>query len=533
MPIPPKQKITLSFSGCGFLAIYHVGVASCFREFEEQFEIERIAGASAGAIGGAVHLSGCCLGKATTDVVQLAAAARASPVGPLSPRFNIVRSLRAGLRKTLPDDAHLLCSGRLSVSLTRCSDGKNLMVSHFGSKEELIEVLLCSSFIPLYSGLVPPYYKDGRYWDGGISNNLPVFDPSTVTVSPFSGESDICPSDKSAQSFMEMSFGNQNFRINSTNAYRLTRAFFPPHPDHLKEICEEGYRDALRYIKNTLLHCRLPDSLVFSEPQTPLLSPTEEREVEEIGVPIVSVRSEERAVRRRINLERINALLEKYSSDNPNLPITVIEALRGARRSTPHPVVQILSYAALPWILPLEFAYSTCIRLIELTPMPRNMELQYYIEVFSSIAQRVVAKILSRHGGSAWVQCNCKVETVSGNRCVLHGKAVINQSHSLTFAFAIVEESPPICLSSSSASSFGSGNSTLPFSFQLPAVEPAKSAHAVAETAVLISDIRWEDGAADMLAYEESCDIVERFEREISDYFQAQIPRQSIGTTPF
>ena len=59
----PKKKITLSFSGCGFLGIYHVGVASCFRQFEEYFDIEHLAGASAGAIAAACYLCKCCLGN--------------------------------------------------------------------------------------------------------------------------------------------------------------------------------------------------------------------------------------------------------------------------------------------------------------------------------------------------------------------------------------------------------------------------------------------------------------------------------------
>lgn len=37
--------------------------------------------------------------------------------------------------------------------------------------------------------------------DGAFSDNLLVLDQNTVTVSPFCGESDICPRDESAQLF--------------------------------------------------------------------------------------------------------------------------------------------------------------------------------------------------------------------------------------------------------------------------------------------------------------------------------------------
>ena len=35
------------------------------------------------------------------------------------------------------------------------------------------------------------------YIDGGPSNNLPVLDKQTITVSPLAGNSDICPKDDS------------------------------------------------------------------------------------------------------------------------------------------------------------------------------------------------------------------------------------------------------------------------------------------------------------------------------------------------
>lgn len=37
--------------------------------------------------------------------------------------------------------------------------------------------------------------------DGAFSDNLPTLDENTVTVSPFAGETDICPRDDSAQMF--------------------------------------------------------------------------------------------------------------------------------------------------------------------------------------------------------------------------------------------------------------------------------------------------------------------------------------------
>lgn len=47
--------MNLSFAGCGFLGIYHVGVACCFRKYAPHLLLDKISGASAGAI------AACCL----------------------------------------------------------------------------------------------------------------------------------------------------------------------------------------------------------------------------------------------------------------------------------------------------------------------------------------------------------------------------------------------------------------------------------------------------------------------------------------
>lgn len=66
--------------------------------------------------------------------------ARKRFLGPLHPSFNLVKTIRGCLLKILPADSHEHTSGRLGISLTRVSDGKNVIIHHFSSKEELIQV---------------------------------------------------------------------------------------------------------------------------------------------------------------------------------------------------------------------------------------------------------------------------------------------------------------------------------------------------------------------------------------------------------
>lgn len=72
--------------------------------------------------------------------MSMAQSARSHPLGPLHPLFNLLQMVKDSLLTSLPDDAHILVSWRLCVSLTRVPDGKNFPVSEFCSRDELVEV---------------------------------------------------------------------------------------------------------------------------------------------------------------------------------------------------------------------------------------------------------------------------------------------------------------------------------------------------------------------------------------------------------
>ncbi|VDO99348.1 unnamed protein product [Soboliphyme baturini] len=282
--------MNISFSGCGFLGIYHIGVASAIKEYAPDI-CGKLCGASAGAIAASALLCDClgksrhnillyyccfqmlgqavtyvchgselisvlfipffnfcCLDHVSSRFLSVAIEARSRALGPLHPSFDLVKIVRDGLTKGLPENAHKLATGRLFVSLTRLSDGANVLASEFDTKEELIEAIICSMFIPLYSGAIPPCYKGTHFIDGGWSNNLPVLDENTVTVSPFSGEADICPLDSDSSFLMSFDIKNTNIRFTCENFHRLSVALLPPHPEVLSKMCRQGFQDALRFL---------------------------------------------------------------------------------------------------------------------------------------------------------------------------------------------------------------------------------------------------------------------------------------------
>uniref|UniRef100_A0A1B0BPB1 triacylglycerol lipase n=1 Tax=Glossina palpalis gambiensis TaxID=67801 RepID=A0A1B0BPB1_9MUSC len=196
------------------------------------------------------------VGSMTSDFFRVVNEARRHSLGPFSPSFNIQTCLFEGLQKHLPEDANKRVSGRLHISMTRVYDGKNVIVSEFNSRDELLQALLCACFIPGFSGILPPRFRGVRYMDGAFSDNLPILDENTITVSPFCGESDICPRDQSSQLF-HLNWANTSIEISRQNINRFVRILFPPRPEFLSKFCQQGFDDALQFLhRNNLINCR-------------------------------------------------------------------------------------------------------------------------------------------------------------------------------------------------------------------------------------------------------------------------------------
>ncbi|XP_034089205.1 patatin-like phospholipase domain-containing protein 2 isoform X1 [Gymnodraco acuticeps] len=245
------EEWNISFAGCGFRSVYYLGALSCFLQNVPRLVhgASRICGASSGCLVAAALTVGIPIEQFCADVLSVAREARRHTLGVFHPSFSLLRTVRASLLEKLPADAHLKASGRLCVSLTRLTDGRNVLVSEFNSREELIQVLMCSCFFPVYCGFTPPSYRGVYYMDGALSNNMPLFERrNTITVAPFSGESDVCPRDGSFN-FIEVHYGNVSIHVNSGNVHRIWTSFLPPSMEDLAEICHSGYMDALQFLR--------------------------------------------------------------------------------------------------------------------------------------------------------------------------------------------------------------------------------------------------------------------------------------------
>lgn len=103
--------------------------------------------------------------------------------------------------------------------------------------------------------MFPPKFHGVAYIDGGFTQNVIVLDENTITISPFTGESDICPIDP-YDPVIQVSVVNQSFAITPANLYRLTSALYPPQPEVMAALCKMGFDDALRFLqRNKVISC--------------------------------------------------------------------------------------------------------------------------------------------------------------------------------------------------------------------------------------------------------------------------------------
>lgn len=390
---PRETTWNISFAGCGFLGVYHIGVASCLREHAPFLvaNATHIYGASAGALTATALVTGACLGEAGANIIEVSKEARKRFLGPLHPSFNLVKTIRGCLLKTLPANSHEHASGRLGISLTRVSDGENVIISHYDSMDELIQANVCSTFIPVYCGLIPPSLKGVRYVDGGISDNLPLYElRNTITVSPFSGESDICPQDSSTN-IHELRVTNTSIQFNLRNLYRLSKALFPPEPMVLREMCKQGYRDGLRFLRRNGLLNR-PNPLLALAPARPKALEDEEDQEEEavterarVECPLPPPREDHRILERLPS--RLNEALLEACVEPKDLLSTLSNMLP----------VRLATAMMVPYTLPLESAVSFTIRLLEWLPdVPEDI--RWMKEQTGSICQYLVMRAKRKLG---------------------------------------------------------------------------------------------------------------------------------------
>ncbi|XP_074180056.1 patatin-like phospholipase domain-containing protein 4 isoform X3 [Rhinolophus sinicus] len=160
------KHINLSFAACGFLGIYHLGAAAALCKHGQKLlkEVKAFAGASAGSLAASVLLTAPeKIEECNAFTYMFAEEIRRQSFGAVTPGYDFMARLRSGMESILPPNAHELAHHRLHVSITNTQTRENYLVCSFSSREDLIQVLLASSFVPVYAGLKPVEYNGQEF----------------------------------------------------------------------------------------------------------------------------------------------------------------------------------------------------------------------------------------------------------------------------------------------------------------------------------------------------------------------------------
>ena len=145
----------------------------------------------------------------------------------------------------LPADIHLTVSDKLFISLTS-TKFKNVIVSKFDTKDNLRDALSCSCYIPIFSGQNIPKLRNVKFLDGGLTNQLPIFDSETIKISPFSGKyKHICPPDIFPAN---ITVAGENMYLNKVNILRGVQAVSYLSDEKLSDYYHMGYELTKQYL---------------------------------------------------------------------------------------------------------------------------------------------------------------------------------------------------------------------------------------------------------------------------------------------
>lgn len=244
----PSQPLALILSGGGFRGIAHIGVLKYLEEMG--IEPDRISGASAGAIVGALYAAGNSPDEILAFFKSISlfrfsnyAFRKAGFIDPM--RF------RKLLEDRFPDDDFAQLQKKLYIARTNLNTGQSEIIS----QGPLIDTVLASAAFPF---VFAPVIIDGqKYADGGIANNFPL-EPFKYQSYPKLGVY-VNPNSDLANDELKSTFDIvervMNISVSKNSVYKFKKCDLVIVPDklkyhslfntsHIDEIFEMGYKAA-------------------------------------------------------------------------------------------------------------------------------------------------------------------------------------------------------------------------------------------------------------------------------------------------
>ncbi|CAB9515068.1 Patatin-like phospholipase [Seminavis robusta] len=305
---------SFGFSGAGFLVSYHLGASKCFLDHgyiridEATASSSRknvIMGVSGGAIAGASIAAGVTPEDAMSIAIDVAEKTRKEGfLDAFKPGFSLIDQVEEPLLKEISDavngDMELLgrrINGKIYTGLTDRSIKPFLKnpksycyVDHYRDAEDVVAACMLSSYVPGATGTVNVsptlsrasskiremvelgYVKQRKpgsqeittvrleslmedafppFIDGGLCNGFPVFDSSTVVVTPLAGDfqpnRSVCPLVHDDDSLHRLS-SRVALHLNRQNVKTFRRMILSSDEDALQRRFSQGHDDAKRFL---------------------------------------------------------------------------------------------------------------------------------------------------------------------------------------------------------------------------------------------------------------------------------------------
>uniref|UniRef100_A0A7S0WTC8 Patatin n=1 Tax=Chlamydomonas leiostraca TaxID=1034604 RepID=A0A7S0WTC8_9CHLO len=142
-----RQKLTVSWAGAGLYFFWQLGA---MKYLAERYDLTKIpmAGASGGALAAVLAACGVPADRVMQHAYDLSVKHNIweRPLGLLGVWGSLIEKW---LDDLLPDNAHELCRGRITVVVTTLPDMAQVGISDYTSKKDLIDACMASSHIPL------------------------------------------------------------------------------------------------------------------------------------------------------------------------------------------------------------------------------------------------------------------------------------------------------------------------------------------------------------------------------------------------
>ncbi|KAL4129928.1 hypothetical protein PRIC2_005934 [Phytophthora ramorum] len=180
-PAKTKRRLTglhdvaqLGFGGCGGMYNYFLGVASVL---QEEYDLRDVifSGVSAGCFPAMVLALGMDVKefffRENVPLIEDAAKRSYAGLGKWIPMVKL------NMLQMLPSDAYQHVDKKLYFSLTEVPALRNHLLTTWTSNEEMVDCMLCSAHVPLYTTSLAASYRGKRFMDGGLSSNTPVVFP--------------------------------------------------------------------------------------------------------------------------------------------------------------------------------------------------------------------------------------------------------------------------------------------------------------------------------------------------------------------